>query len=208
MSELIENRNYNQNIKWEGDLNDDCTAIWCGLMLRAEWMDEDYWWWCVYDNMNNDIQIDSSNEYDERFIGGETARNKAEEIARNHLKDELISELKETSNPKIEKVISDLKTIGISPMQTIRTLIIDFGIGHRDAKNLLFNSPVWKGLREQSENLTQAFLDAGADNAENVEYDENGHINSITFDLTKEDSEKKQTLWNKLENKRSTTLYM
>ncbi|MDR6568809.1 hypothetical protein [Chitinophaga ginsengisegetis] len=36
-------------IIWTGDLSDDCTAKWAGLMLRAEWMEKNYWWWAVYD---------------------------------------------------------------------------------------------------------------------------------------------------------------
>ena len=39
----------NKPIVWTDDLEDDCIALWAGLMLRAEWMDEDYWWWAVYD---------------------------------------------------------------------------------------------------------------------------------------------------------------
>jgi hypothetical protein len=45
-----------RGIVWEGDLDDDCTARWEGLMLRAEAMSEDKdghgenWWWAVYDN--------------------------------------------------------------------------------------------------------------------------------------------------------------
>jgi len=50
-------------------------------------MDEDWWWWSVYDMEDNEIQIDTSNEYDERFIGGEVARNKAESIARIYILD-------------------------------------------------------------------------------------------------------------------------
>ena len=33
----------NQPIIWRGDISDDCTAEWAGLMLRAEWMDDNYW---------------------------------------------------------------------------------------------------------------------------------------------------------------------
>lgn len=43
-------------------------------MLRAEWMDEDYWW-CVYDMFDYENQIDNSNEYDKRFIGREIIKN-------------------------------------------------------------------------------------------------------------------------------------
>ncbi|WP_299444177.1 hypothetical protein [uncultured Aquimarina sp.] len=202
MSEVLKNRDYNQQIIWEGDLKDDCTAKWSGLMLRAEWMDEDYWWWCVYDNLNSDIQIDSSNEYDEKFIGGEIVRNKAEEIAKEYLKIELISELKKSlEKADIDKLISDLKTIGISPMQSIMVLIKDFDFEYSEAKKNVFDSPVWKGLREQSENMTQAFLDIGAEDADNVEYYKDGHVSSITFNLTKENSEKKQTFWNRLKTR-------
>jgi len=203
MKRIEKNRDFDQPIIWNGDLNDDCTAKWSGLMLRAEWMDEDYWWWCVYDMLDNEKQIDSSNEYDERFIGGEKAREKAEEVAINYLKNELVSKLKRTKeNIDFDRLISDLKLIGISPMQTILTLIKDFEFEHRDAKNKAFDSPVWAGLREQSEMLTQAFLDAGAEEADQVEYYEDGHVSSITFDLTKDDAKKeKPTFWNRIKSK-------
>jgi hypothetical protein len=50
--------------EWFGDLNDDCSANWAGLTLRAEEMDENYWWWCVYDNeLPSDLnQVRSSND--------------------------------------------------------------------------------------------------------------------------------------------------
>jgi hypothetical protein len=60
-------------IMWTGVLTKDCKAIWAGLMLRAEWMDEDYWWWCVYDMEKEEIQIDSSNNYLESFLSGENS---------------------------------------------------------------------------------------------------------------------------------------
>jgi len=72
-------------IIWTGDLADDCTALWAGLMLRAEWMDEDYWWWAVYDMENNETTIEDSTEYDARFIGGDAARNKAESVAKKYI---------------------------------------------------------------------------------------------------------------------------
>ncbi|MBW1296355.1 hypothetical protein [Aquimarina litoralis] len=202
MNEVIKNRKYNQQIIWEGDLKDDCTAKWSGLMLRAEWMDEDYWWWCVYDNLNNDIQIDSSNEYDERFIGGEIARNKAEEIAKEYLKNELVLELKKSQQEtNFDELISNLKAMGISPMQSIMTLIKDFDFEYSKAKDKVFDSPVWKGLRQQSENLTQAFLNIAAEDADNVEYYDDEHVSSITFDLTKEDLNKKQTFWDSFKSR-------
>jgi len=85
MNENLKEIIQSQPIIWTGDLNDDCTARWVGLMLRAEWMDKDYWWWCVYDMEKDEIQIDSSNNYSERFLSGEIARNKAEEIAKKYL---------------------------------------------------------------------------------------------------------------------------
>jgi hypothetical protein len=72
-------------IIWTGDLSDDCTAEWAGLMLRAEWMDEDYWWWAVYDMQENEVTVDSSNEYDTRCVGGGAARAKAESVAKAYL---------------------------------------------------------------------------------------------------------------------------
>ena len=69
-------------IIWKGDLDDDCTAEWQGLMLRAEWMDEDYLWWAVCDMRNGNIAAESSNEYEVSFIGGEAARAKAESVAK------------------------------------------------------------------------------------------------------------------------------
>jgi hypothetical protein len=45
-------------------------------------MDEDYWWWAVYDMEKNEVTLDSSNEYDIRFVGEEAARAKAESVAK------------------------------------------------------------------------------------------------------------------------------
>jgi len=75
----------NEPIIWTGDLSNDCTSKWAGLLLRAEWMDEDYWWWEVSDTENPEIEIDSSNNYDISFIGGDTSRQKVEEVARKYL---------------------------------------------------------------------------------------------------------------------------
>jgi len=72
-------------IIWNGDLDDDCTALWAGLMLRAEWMDEAYWWWAVYDMQKNEVTIDSSHEYNTRCVSGEAARAKAEDVAKAYL---------------------------------------------------------------------------------------------------------------------------
>jgi hypothetical protein len=78
-------------IVWSGNLNDDCTAIWNGLILRAEWMDEEIWWWAVSINDGRLEEIDSSNNYDTSCIGGEKARKFAEHAA--------IKYLTENSNP-------------------------------------------------------------------------------------------------------------
>ena len=69
-------------IIWNGDLEDDCTASWKGLILRAECMDEEIWWWAVSkDNEIHSDEIDSSNNYDTNCIGGKNARQLAEEVA-------------------------------------------------------------------------------------------------------------------------------
>jgi hypothetical protein len=78
-----------EQIVWTGDLSDDCTSLWAGLMLRAELMDEDYWWWAVYDLQKEKVTIDSSNEYNTSFIGGDAARAKAESVAKKYLENEL-----------------------------------------------------------------------------------------------------------------------
>lgn len=72
-------------IEWRGDLNDDCTAEWAGLMLRAEEMEENSWWWAVYDMQRDEMTIDSSNLYDENVISGEVARAKAENVAKAYM---------------------------------------------------------------------------------------------------------------------------
>jgi hypothetical protein len=73
-------------IVWRGDLQDDCLAHWAGLLLRAEWMDDDYWWWAVYDIQDADEpQIDSSNDHDIQWTSGEQARSEAEAVARRYL---------------------------------------------------------------------------------------------------------------------------
>ena len=66
---------------WEGDLDDDCTARWAGLTLRAEWMNGNDWWWCVYDD-STDTQIASSNELLEPPQSGDAARKAAEQSGR------------------------------------------------------------------------------------------------------------------------------
>ena len=73
-------------IEWTGDLDDDCTARWLGLILRAEWMDGDVWWWAVSDISTGD-EIDSSNNdsyFGVKFTNGTEARDAAERAAREY----------------------------------------------------------------------------------------------------------------------------
>ncbi|GEP40795.1 hypothetical protein [Brevifollis gellanilyticus] len=75
------NDNSENEIIWTGDLNDDCTARWAGLMLRAEWMDGPHWWWAVSD-MATGEQIISSNNDPQECTSGTSARERAEKAAR------------------------------------------------------------------------------------------------------------------------------
>jgi hypothetical protein len=76
-------------VEWRdigGDLDDDCVAEWCGLLLRAEWMNDDRWWWAVTD-LGQDEEIDSSNypEYqDIKFNSADAARRAAEWAAQSY----------------------------------------------------------------------------------------------------------------------------
>lgn len=69
---------------WTGDLYDDCTAHWAGLTLRAEWMDGDRWWWCVYDDATGD-QVITSDRPPQPYRSGQAARVAAEQAARRWL---------------------------------------------------------------------------------------------------------------------------
>lgn len=79
------NRNTSLPIVWTGDLDDDCTAVWAGLMLRAECMNEDYWWWCIYDMENQKNVVDASYKYNHQFRSGNESRQAAEERAKHYL---------------------------------------------------------------------------------------------------------------------------
>ena len=73
-------------ILWRGDLDDDCSADWVGFGLRAEAMDDDRWWWCVYDHWADDGDaVASSNDDDIRYETGDAARRAAEQAARRRL---------------------------------------------------------------------------------------------------------------------------
>ena len=85
-SQLIMNaKATSQPIEWTGDLDDDCTAIWCGLMLRAEEMDRNSWWWAVSMDEGRGDEIRSSNYEDRECRTGAIARQRAEECARDFL---------------------------------------------------------------------------------------------------------------------------
>ncbi|WP_442266110.1 hypothetical protein ACSIGC_17800 [Tenacibaculum sp. ZS6-P6] len=129
---------YNQELIWEGDLTDDCYAKWRGLLLRAEWMKGDFWWWSVYDLLNKEKQIDSSNNYyPETFKNGKLARSAAVQIAKNYLKEEIALEFKNNSNSfKLEEIISKIKDVGFSSERIFWILIQDFGIDYQTAKKL------------------------------------------------------------------------
>ncbi|CAD0009522.1 hypothetical protein [Flavobacterium chungangense] len=206
MKTNILNRNIFDPIIWTGDLNDDCTANWAGLMLRAEWMDDDYWWWCVYDMLTEEEnQIDSSNEYEQRFIGGKVSREKAEEIARTYLKDKLINIDTNPDFYQISDFISDLKVLGATPIETMMLLKNKFNINLSESRDLVFDSKDWEGARELSEKLTQEFLNVSAEIADKVEFVD-GKVSSITFDLTKDIQEDNQTqnkkyFWNRIKSK-------
>lgn len=83
--DLIENN----PIIWTGDLDDDCLANWNGLILRAEWMDSEYWWWAVSVDDGRVENIDDSSNYDISPIDGDSARKLAEQAAIKYIKEQL-----------------------------------------------------------------------------------------------------------------------
>jgi hypothetical protein len=70
---------------WTGDLNDDCSARWAGLILRAEWMDGHHWWWAVSE-IATGREIASSNDDLIEYTSGTAARSSAERIAKAHIR--------------------------------------------------------------------------------------------------------------------------
>lgn len=69
---------------WYGDLDDDCTADWAGLLLRAERMDKKDWWWAIFDKESGE-EIASSNIPPTACASGEEARRAAETAVRDYL---------------------------------------------------------------------------------------------------------------------------
>lgn len=80
-------KSYNNNapIEWKGNLEDDCSAQWNGLLLRAEKMQQASWWWAVAIQTRNGIEIDSANNYSHRVPTGIAARGEAERVARAYI---------------------------------------------------------------------------------------------------------------------------
>jgi hypothetical protein len=72
-------------IFWRGDLGDDCSALWNGLVLRAEWSRGEgadaIWWWAV-SSIETGQQLDTSNTHSHTATTGEDARKCAEAAAR------------------------------------------------------------------------------------------------------------------------------
>jgi hypothetical protein len=82
---IMHSRATSNPIEWTGDLNDDCTSIWADLMLRAEEMDKQSWWWAVSDQLSGGLEIGSSNRSDDVCRSGAEARGLAEDCARAYL---------------------------------------------------------------------------------------------------------------------------
>lgn len=78
--------NNDELIIWTGDLDDDCTALWSGLMLRAEWMDGSDWWWAVSVIKTGHEIASSNNDTTRPCTSGSTARSLAEKAARAYLR--------------------------------------------------------------------------------------------------------------------------
>lgn len=70
-------------ITWTGDLNDDCTAIVDGYMLRAEDMG-DWWWWAVYEKEGEGKEVEASQGSKAPVVAmtGKEARRTAESVFR------------------------------------------------------------------------------------------------------------------------------
>jgi hypothetical protein len=73
-----------EQIFWTGDLEDDCTARWAGLLLRAERMDSAHWWWAVSE-VATGSELASSNDDRREYSSGAAARAAAEGVARAHV---------------------------------------------------------------------------------------------------------------------------
>ena len=69
--------------QWTGDLKDDCSVVWNGLLLHAEKMDRNFWWWGVTSETNETVA--SSNDSEVDCKSGSEARAQAQRAALVHL---------------------------------------------------------------------------------------------------------------------------
>jgi hypothetical protein len=78
-----------QKIEWYGDLDDDCSARWRGLILRAEDMGGGWWWDVVLDKRvhpeSSGDEIDSCWEHGGLVKDGPTARTAATAAALRYI---------------------------------------------------------------------------------------------------------------------------
>jgi hypothetical protein len=72
-------------IAWTGNQNDDCKALWAGLILQAEQMNRKLWWWAVTIERTGEAVADSHGS-EEPVRNGKAARIAAETAARNWLR--------------------------------------------------------------------------------------------------------------------------
>ena len=169
---------------------DDCCANWGGFLLRAEWMAENDWWWCVYDLLNDEIQVASSNDQTGGCFTGEIARKEAEKAAKEYLRVEIFMQRDlENDNNAISKYISDLKILDARLFHVIKSLADKLNLDHLSARELLAESKEWEAELKASHQLTQHFLDVCAEDADEVKI-EDGRVTSVTFNLKKEESER------------------
>ena len=72
-------------IEWEGNVEDDCSAHFNGLLLRAEKMQNASWWWAVSPAGKYGKEIDSANNYAHKIPSGTVAQREAERVAITYL---------------------------------------------------------------------------------------------------------------------------
>lgn len=104
---------------------------------------------------------------------------------------ELVQKAKSGASPvDFEGLIADLKKIKTSPFLAAHILESEFDMDYENARKMVLDSKTWEGVREVSERFTQAFLDVAAKTADEVTRREDGRVNSVMFDLTKDDNSK------------------
>jgi len=87
-----------EEIKWVGDLRDDCIAEVGNYMLRAEMMNRGNWWWCVY-HKNKDGKNEEIASSNNKGLYGPTGKH-AREFAEIHYK--IQSQLEDANNKATE----------------------------------------------------------------------------------------------------------